>query len=103
MNVSPYIYPGLGSTDRLEHILRMCCSAVGVKQEQVVGNSRLREVVLARQLYFWFARQLTAYRLKEIGARVNLTHPSVLHHLNVAKGYLKIKDPEFMKLYSRIA
>jgi len=63
----------------------------------------LREVVLARQLYFWFARKLTTRRLKDIGALVNLSHPSVVHHLNVAKDYLKIKDPEFMKLYNRLA
>lgn len=103
MNVSPYIFPGLESTDKLEHILRMCCNAAGVEREQAVSESRLREVVLARQLYFWFARKLTTYRLKEIGALVNLSHPSVVHHLNVAKDYLRIKDPDFLKLYNRIA
>ena len=102
MNVSPYIFPGLDSTDRLEHILRMCCNAAGVEREQAVSDSRLREVILARQLYFWFARRLTGYRLKEIGALVGLTHSSVVHHLKTARNYLKQKDREFMKLYNRI-
>lgn len=103
MNVSPYIFPGLKTTNRLEHILRMCCTAAGVEYEQAIADCRLREVVLARQLYFWFARRLTPCRLKEIGALVNLSHPSVVHHLSVAKDYLKVKDPEFMKVYNRIA
>lgn len=103
MNVSPYIFPGLTSTDRLEHILRMCCNVAKVERELVVGGSRLREVVLARQLYFWFARRLTNRRLTEIGAMVNMTHSNVVHHLKTAKNLLQIKDPEFTKLHNRIA
>ncbi len=102
MNVSPYVFPGLDSTDRLVHILRMCCNAAGVEPEQALSDSRLREVVLARQLYFWFARRLTTCRLREIGEVVKQSHSSVIHHLNMAKDYLKVKDAEFMKMYNRI-
>ncbi|MDR0660975.1 MAG: hypothetical protein LBG19_09300 [Prevotellaceae bacterium] len=95
MNVGPYVFPGLDNTDMLEHILRMCCNAARVEREQAVSSSRLKEVVMARQF--------TTYRLKEIGALVNHTHSSVVHHLNLAKDYIRFKDSEFMKLFNRIA
>ena len=68
-----------------------------------MSDSRLRSVVLARQLYCWFARRLTTHRLKEIGEVVNVSHATVIHHLKTAKNHLQVKDPEFMKAYNRIA
>ena len=83
-----------------ETIFLAVCNALGVDYKEAATTSRLREYVIARQMYFCLVREICGYRysLSCIGKmryfEKNVHHSTILYHLQKFKD--EINQP-FMK------
>ena len=83
-----------------EEIFLAVCNALGVDYKEAATTSRLREYVIARQMYFYLVREIYGYRysLGCIGRmrffEKNVHHSTILYHLQKFKD--EINQP-FMK------
>lgn len=81
----------------LEILLDACNKA---SNGNIVSKKRQRELVYARYVYFYYAKQLTRESLKRIGNKCfNRDHATVLHGVNQfnrLKGY-----PDFAEVHTR--
>lgn len=92
--IAPEIYTGLNIPYRSQYIRSMhtsqegkareiidvICSHFDLDKDKVFGQSRKRELVLARQLSMTFIREKTTLSLKEIGAMFdNRDHSTVIY------------------------
>ena len=69
-----------------------------VTQLDINNNTRQRDYVMARCLYYHFARELTKKSLTEIGASMKQDHATVLHNLKKFDVHYKF-DEDFKKHY----
>jgi chromosomal replication initiation ATPase DnaA len=63
----------------LKRILKAVSEVTLISEEDILSKSRLKETVLARHLYCYFACEKTRYSLKSIGTLINRDHASVIH------------------------
>lgn len=83
-----------------ETIFLAVCNALGVDYKKAATTSRLREYVIARQMYFYLVREICGnrYSLSCIGKmryfEKNVHHSTILYHLQKFKD--EINQP-FMK------
>lgn len=88
-----------------ETIFLAVCNALGVDYKKAATTSRLREYVVARQMYFYLVREIYGYRysLSCIGKmryfEKNVHHSTILYHLQKFKD--EINQP-FMKDVKKI-
>ena len=74
-----------------ETIFLAVCNALGVDYKEAATTSRLREYVIARQMYFYLIREIYGYRysLGYIGRmslfEKEINHATVLYHLTKFK------------------
>ena len=74
-----------------ETIFLAVCNALGVDYKEAASKSRLREFVIARQMYFSIVREIYGYRytLGYIGKmklfEKEVNHATVLYHLTKFK------------------
>ena len=66
----------------MEDIIGTVCEHSDVTEKAVLGQSRQKDVVRARQLIIHLAKRLTNHSLTEIGNSVKRSHATVLHALN---------------------
>ncbi len=86
----------------LERIMEVVSEEFGIPREHIVGKSRKREVVIARQTVMHFAKMLTHQSLKSIGAYfAGRDHSTVIHALRTIEGYMET-DPLFSARVDRI-
>ncbi|MCS7208304.1 MAG: chromosomal replication initiator protein DnaA, partial [Fimbriimonadales bacterium] len=68
------------ATPSLEQVVRMVCDELGVPQDELVGNSRRGEVVQARQIAAFLAREATGEPWTRIAEALGRhDHTTVLH------------------------
>jgi chromosomal replication initiator protein len=63
----------------LDAIMKRVSAAFGVSQKELLGTSRLRSVLLPRQVAMYLARELAGLSLPRIGAAFGRDHTTVLH------------------------
>jgi chromosomal replication initiation ATPase DnaA len=63
----------------LERILKAVSEVTEISENDILSRNRLKETVLARHLYCYFACDKTFYSLKKIGMSINRDHASVIH------------------------
>ncbi len=63
----------------LAAIMKRVCAAFGITQKELLGPSRLRRVLLPRQVAMYLARELAGLSLPRIGAAFGRDHTTVLH------------------------
>ena len=63
----------------LETILNIVSEVTEIPVDNLKSKSRLREEVMARNIYFDFARQFTNCSFRVIGIEVNRNHCTVIH------------------------
>lgn len=79
----------------IDTIARLVAEQYKVPIERMVGKSRQRQIVMARQMAMYFAKQYTQRSLKQIGEFFGgKDHATVLYSCNMAK-YLLDSDPFF--------
>jgi chromosomal replication initiator protein len=79
---------------RFETILAGVCEQFGVTRQQVLGSSRHKHVVLARQMAIHLAREMTPMSYPEIAAAMDRpNHSTVITAAQRAQKQLKADDP----------
>jgi chromosomal replication initiation ATPase DnaA len=69
-----------------------------ILEVDIKKRSRVRYIVEARFLYYYFARKYTQNSLSRIGSEIGFDHSSVIHGVQVIKN-LKSYDADFKKKY----
>lgn len=76
-----------------ELLLEIVCSICEVDQKEVFGRSRKREVVMARQIFCYFARNYLTMKLTAIGEFLGgKDHTTIIHGIMKVKEFLSIGD-----------
>ncbi|MFN3596193.1 MAG: chromosomal replication initiator protein DnaA [Rubricoccaceae bacterium] len=82
----------------VEDIQRVVCDYLQISEDLVRARTRKREVVQARQIAMWFAKQLTTQSLKSIGLHFGgRDHSTVIHAIQSVEDQLET-DPAFREL-----
>jgi chromosomal replication initiator protein len=63
----------------LDAIMKRVCAAFGVSRKELLDTSRLRSVLVPRQVAMYLARELAGLSLPRIGAAFDRDHTTVLH------------------------
>lgn len=67
---------------RMSIIVEAVCAETGVPDYEILGESRIREFVRARQYAMWKCRE-QGYSFPEIGRVFNRDHTTIIHGCNV--------------------
>lgn len=65
-------------------------------------ESRERELVYCRAIYFKLCRKHTLYTLKKIGKTLNKDHATVLHGIKLLDHTIKTFEPLYYKTYLKL-
>jgi chromosomal replication initiator protein len=76
----------------LDAIMKRVSAAFGVTEKQLLGSSRLRSVLLPRQVAMYLARELAGLSLPRIGAAFGRDHTTVLHACRKVEAALEADD-----------
>ena len=72
-------------------------------EDEIVGKSRKKEIVMQRQCMMYFLCIKNIYSLKEVGAMFGWRdHSTVIHSKKTVEDYLSYEDPKFMPYYNVI-
>ncbi len=94
--------PRAPQTPTLERVLRIVCEELGVPQEELTGNSRRGEVVQARQIATFLAREATGESWTRIAEALGRNdHTTVLHAYKQAEQRLRT-DPRLQERIQRL-
>ncbi|HLT47417.1 MAG TPA: chromosomal replication initiator protein DnaA [Rubricoccaceae bacterium] len=86
----------------VEEIQRVVCDYLKIPEDLVRARTRKREVVQARQIAMWFAKELTAHSLKTIGLHFGgRDHSTVIHGIQSVNDQLDT-DPAFRETIEAI-
>jgi chromosomal replication initiator protein len=72
----------------VERIVARVAAAFGVKPRDLLGPSRLRAVMVPRQVAMYLAREAAKLPLAQIGKQFGRDHTTVLHAVRMVKGSL---------------
>jgi len=90
------------STLTIETITRVVCEHLGVAENKIRDKTRKKEIVLARQIAMFLAKDLTLSSLKTIGLHFGgRDHSTVIHACNTIDEY-NTKDVSFSKILAEI-
>ncbi|OZC04210.1 chromosomal replication initiator protein DnaA [Rubricoccus marinus] len=86
----------------IEQIQRVTCEVLNIPEDLVRARTRKREVVQARQIAMYFAKQLTKHSLKTIGqAFGGRDHSTVIHAVRSVEDQIDT-DPLFRETVDRV-
>ena len=96
MNISPYIYAGLETSqtikpsELLDKAMKLICEQKAVQYEEQIGKRRLHAFVMARHEFAYIARTKTNLSLNFIGCLLGgKDHATVLHSAKTFKNLLE--------------
>jgi chromosomal replication initiator protein len=90
------------STLTIETITRVVCEHLGVAENKIRDKTRKKEIVLARQIAMYLAKNLTLSSLKTIGLHFGgRDHSTVIHACNTIEEY-KVTDASFSKIIEEL-
>jgi chromosomal replication initiator protein len=82
----------------IETITKVVCENLGVAENKIRDKTRKKEIVLARQIAMYLAKELTLSSLKTIGLHFGgRDHSTVIHACNAIESY-KSRDSSFHKI-----
>tara|TARA_R100000951_G_scaffold116698_1_gene129875 strand:- start:4953 stop:5432 length:480 start_codon:yes stop_codon:yes gene_type:complete len=100
--LSPWIYPGIKSRDRLRALnaltslsvdlskyLDVCSLAFDTTRDNMTGRDRHHECVLARHAFSKIVRDRTTLTLHAIGKYINRDHSTIKHSYNQAEDLIE--------------
>jgi chromosomal replication initiator protein len=86
----------------VEEIQRIVCEYLKIPEDLVRARTRKREVVQARQVAMWFAKQMTSLSLKTIGLHFGgRDHSTVIHGVQSVENQIDT-DPSFREIIEAI-
>lgn len=104
--VSPYVVPGIKRelTDKfgVNDLFKVIEEVTGISKERMLVKTRVRSVVVARQIFFHFTRKYTKLSLTQIGSIFNQDHATVLHGIRQVKSLRDAKDKPFLEIFNQV-
>lgn len=89
----------ISKTDKLESLLSVICDKLGVTVAEAKGTIRDAEIVRARQIYCYMAKEI-GYTYKKIGAIINRDHATVIYACKVVSN--RKFDYKILNDYNRV-
>ena len=81
----------------IDSVQKVVCDFIGIKLDDLIAQSRKRDIVQARQLAMYFAKELTNQSLKTIGLHFGgRDHSTVIHSLQTVNNLMDT-DKDFNK------
>ena len=74
----------LSNSDKLESLLDFVCKLLGVTVEEAKGPVRFAEIVRARQIYCYFAREM-GFTFSKVASVINRDHATVIYGCKVVE------------------
>jgi hypothetical protein len=75
-----------------QNLLSVISFVSGQPENEILGASRARGLVLCRHAYYHIAREKMGLKLAQIGAFFNRDHTTIIHGLTKVKDMLSIQD-----------
>jgi hypothetical protein len=75
-----------------EQLLSIVSQVTGISQDDIISQTRKRDVCMAKQLFAYFLRVKFHLKLKQISGIMKNDHSSVIHSMKVIENMLWIKD-----------
>lgn len=75
-----------------QNLLSVISFVSGQPENQILGTSRSRGLVLCRHVYYHIAREKMGLKLAQIGSFFNRDHTTIIHGLSKVKDMLSIQD-----------
>lgn len=97
-NMQDYIIRDTSSI-KIERIIDVCLKYYGFNLQQVQQKIRDVEIINCRRMIIYLLRENTSLTQTEVArkfANACLDHTTIVHHMKVARGFIKVKDPIFM-------
>ena len=89
----------ISNTDRLESLLKVICEKLDVTVNEAKGTIRDAEIVRARQIYCYMAKEM-GYTYKKIGSIINRDHATVIYGCKVVSN--RKFDFKILNDYNRV-
>lgn len=89
----------ISKTDKLESLLSVICDKLGVTVAEAKGTIRDAEIVRARQIYCYMAKEM-GYTYKKIGSIINRDHATVIYACKVVSN--RKFDFKILNDYNRV-
>ena len=86
--------------DYTHRILHDVARISGVSVEQIVGKSRRKEIVIARQMFCYLARQYGWLNDTQIGKTIGHDRVTVIHSSKVVETMIEVRNPDY--IHSRV-
>lgn len=75
-----------------QNLLSVISFVSGQPENQILGTSRSRGLVLCRHVYYHIAREKMGLKLAQIGSFFNRDHTTIIHGLNKVADMISIND-----------
>lgn len=73
-----------------------------VSWAEMIGRSRKQHIVLARQIYSYYAYHHLCQTSPYIGQALKRDHSTILHYLSMVSQYMRVQDEMFQKKFNEI-
>lgn len=107
MYLNPYLFVGLPQQQKksilrkisiisLDHLFSAIEKSLNITKEQIISNSRKREIVTARYIFLGLQKERGHYiTLKKIGELLNRHHATILYAYDSFNGMVETKNKPF--------
>lgn len=75
-----------------QNLLSVISFVSGQPENEIIGTSRARGLVLCRHVYYHIAREKMGLKLAQIGSFFNRDHTTIIHGLNKVADMISIND-----------
>lgn len=75
-----------------QNLLSVISFVSGQPENEILGTSRTRGLVLCRHVYYHIAREKMGLKLAQIGSFFNRDHTTIIHGLNKVADMISIED-----------
>ena len=91
------------AANKLQEILNKVCTAAGISEDKIRLKTRKQEIVMARQAFFYFARETTGFSHETLGDFMGgFNHATISHAIKSVSNLLESKDRMMTGLVRKI-
>jgi chromosomal replication initiation ATPase DnaA len=88
------------NTGANHHLLKLkntICEYYKINWADILGHSRMHEVVIARQMFCWFGYTHYNYKKTYMAAHLNRHHTTVIHSIDTVNDILETRNGEYVR------
>ncbi|AEH50109.1 chromosomal replication initiator protein DnaA [Pseudothermotoga thermarum] len=90
----------LNLSDKLIYAL---CEEFSVSPQELLGNSRRKDIIIARQIGIYVAKNVLGLSLRQVAELFNKSHPTVSHAIEKVKELLESQNQEIKSKVEKIS